>query len=671
MKLEKLILENFLTYEQLEYDFKPYPIQIQGENLTDDNQKTNGSGKSGILTAIERAVTGANSRGVLDNELINFEKDKAKIELIAYCPIRKERLKITWSLTRKSSNKLLIKSKRDDESEYTDERTKFSDTNEGKKIISDWFAISKEDLFNYYFISKKRFKSFFKSTNEEKISLINRFSDASIIDGLDVSLDSDIKETEEEIKVLNDSIIEHNATIKEKESSLEYENNRDLSTEKEQIVQSIKEKVKGKESALKEANLSIEQLNQDNETILTEIDAANDALIDAENALKEYSKTDFEEKRKSIKEEVQEKEKSKKEKDKEKQEKDNSVDKASQIISNLNNQLAGAITCPNCSHKFSLEDENFDYEQAKQKKEQAENIKIKLNKAVSELNDTRTRIQAEIDSILLKRGEIDKLEEKEQEEIRELKKNANKASEKVEELTAKKAKNESKVTELKETVSLHKVSIKQLNEEINSIREPDNKERIKELKDQIKEYNKKIDAVNKEIEQQEEKLSEQKEWKHNFKRFRLHIANQSLEVMQYHTNKFLELMGSDLRVRFEGFKMLANGKTKEEISAKVIREGVERSFDSYSGGEQGRLLFASILANKYMIDSTHPYGGFDFTGIDEIFEGVDSMGLKYIMQSVADIKSSIMLITHVSDEELDSNTIKVVKEYGKSTIKYN
>ena len=128
-------------------------------------------------------------------------------------------------------------------------------------------------------------------------------------------------------------------------------------------------------------------------------------------------------------------------------------------------------------------------------------------------------------------------------------------------------------------------------------------------------------------------------------------------------------MGSDLRVKLEGFRMLANGTIKDEITAKVVRDGVERSFTSFSGGEQGRLLFASILANRYMINKTHPYGGLDFLSIDEIFEGVDGLGLKHLIRSAKQLDVTAMIITHVTDEEASSDVLTIVKENGVSTIK--
>ena len=127
-------------------------------------------------------------------------------------------------------------------------------------------------------------------------------------------------------------------------------------------------------------------------------------------------------------------------------------------------------------------------------------------------------------------------------------------------------------------------------------------------------------------------------------------------------------MGSDLTVKLEGYKVLANGTVKEEITSKIIRN-IERTFSSFSGGEQGRLLFAAILANRHMINSTHPYGGLDFLSVDEVFEGVDSIGLKNLVESAKKLQVAVMIITHVTDEEVSDDVLLIEKINGESQIK--
>ena len=182
MKLDKLILENFLSYDYLEYDFTDKPLLIQGLNKTDEDQKSNGSGKSGMQTGIEFCITASNSRDVRDIELITYGKTSANTQLFATCDVRKETIHINWTIKAKGSNSVVIKLSKDGK-EFTE--VNVSNVNDSKKFILAWFAISRDDLFNYYLINKSRFKSFFKSSNKEKVDLINRFSDASIIEGLE------------------------------------------------------------------------------------------------------------------------------------------------------------------------------------------------------------------------------------------------------------------------------------------------------------------------------------------------------------------------------------------------------------------------------------------------------------------------------------------------------
>ena len=69
-----------------------------------------------------------------------------------------------------------------------------------------------------------------------------------------------------------------------------------------------------------------------------------------------------------------------------------------------------------------------------------------------------------------------------------------------------------------------------------------------------------------------------------------------------------------------------------------------------------------------MINMTHPYGGLDFLSIDEVFEGVDGLGLQSLVQEAKKLQTCIMIITHVTDEEVSEDILKVVKRNGISKI---
>ena len=209
---------------------------------------------------------------------------------------------------------------------------------------------------------------------------------------------------------------------------------------------------------------------------------------------------------------------------------------------------------------------------------------------------------------------------------------------------------------------------KALKDSKKTLKQTDNKELIKQLGEDLTTLKKDKKSKEEESILVGDKIYRRNQWQSNFKQFRMHLANQSLEAIEFHCNRYLAGMGSDLTVKLEGYKVLANGTVKEEITSKIIRN-IERTFSSFSGGEQGRLLFAAILANRHMINSTHPYGGLDFLSVDEVFEGVDSIGLKNLVESAKKLQVAVMIITHVTDEEVSDDILLIEKINGESQIK--
>ena len=131
MRLDKVILENFLTYESLEYNIPRTPLLVQGLNKTEEDQESNGSGKSGMFTAIEFCIASSNSRGVSDKELVMFGQKEARAQLYASCDVRKESIHIDWTIKVKGSNKLTLKIEQDGKWN----EVSFSNVNYGKKAI--------------------------------------------------------------------------------------------------------------------------------------------------------------------------------------------------------------------------------------------------------------------------------------------------------------------------------------------------------------------------------------------------------------------------------------------------------------------------------------------------------------------------------------------------------
>jgi len=714
MKLEKLILKNFLTYEDLEYDFINRPLLIQGRNLTDEGQLSNGSGKSGLQTGIEFCITASNSRGVRDNELISFGQKEANADLIVSCDVRKERIHISWLLKIKGSNQLTI-TRQGFKGNW--EEVSFSNVNDGKRWIMNWFDISKEDLFNYFLINKSRFKSFFESSNKEKVDLINRFSDASIIEGLE---DVDTSILQSKFNQLEREEIQTDTRIEEKKEALHLEKERDLKEEFEEQVEDIncdidkltakrvriEGDIKDSQELCKDLNLHNEEirkdLKDDEKTLslmIRDIDehqekskSIEESLVEAQKLVDDFKGLDHLEKKEQLRDAIEED-------DYEIDSLRDSIisyeDKRDQLltfIQDIDIKLSGTITCPSCTHEFILDG---DIETLNSNKVKANGIMKRALEKIASQQAAQKILNEQVECFYNTIKELKLDEEKSLEgkstflrSLNEIRKNLSNH-----ETVSRRLKKEydreiddqksleDNILENNTKERLEKIKIKSnedlikrgyseidsLKREIKSLKPGSNLSDISLLEEDIKALQLSNDTIRCNRVEVGDEIYKLNQWKNNFKQFRLHLANQSLEVIEYHSNRYLTEMGSDLKVKLEGYKVLASGAIKDEITAVIIRN-VERTYSSFSGGEKGRLLFASILANRYMINKTHQYGGLDFLSIDEIFEGVDSIGLKSLINSAKQLGIAVMIITHVTDENVSDDILVIEKVNGVSNI---
>ena len=192
---------------------------------------------------------------------------------------------------------------------------------------------------------------------------------------------------------------------------------------------------------------------------------------------------------------------------------------------------------------------------------------------------------------------------------------------------------------------------------------------IDKWKKQQEDLQKQLDALEKEIETLEGYNQKDKQWKERVNQFYVYLTNKTLTLIQSHCNHYLDSMGSDLRLKFEGFKTLADRKIKESINATISRgEETEEDYRCFSGGEQGRLVFSTILTYQELINQKSKSGGLDYLQIDEVLDQVDSMGLGLFIHSLENLDKTIYIISQVKTEAPVENTLLIVKEEGKCRI---
>lgn len=161
-----------------------------------------------------------------------------------------------------------------------------------------------------------------------------------------------------------------------------------------------------------------------------------------------------------------------------------------------------------------------------------------------------------------------------------------------------------------------------------------------------------------------------KEQEVHFTLFKSHIARKKIDALSLIVNDFLEKIGSDIRLKLEGFTVTKTGKLRDKISVMVMRDGIDcGSYHKFSGGEKARLNLACILALHTLTNSNCDDGkGLDFIIIDELLDKSDEVGMAIYCEALNKLNQTALLITQGSVSEGYPHKLLIVKKHGISTI---
>ncbi len=666
MELISFKAKNFLSFREIEYTFlNGEPVLILGENKTDEGQESNGSGKSALVAGIEMCIEHSTSQNVNDSDLIYWGQDQSDLSLSINCPLRGETMLIERVLTLKGSmaqlsiNGAIIFS-------FEDKQVKEID-----KYIIEWLGISKEDLQNFYIISKFRYVSFFDASNTALINLIGRFSNSNIIAGVD----KDIMREAEALESDRVLLTEKKNKLLGKLEVYQTSENDELTLDKQELVQRAiddidnKILVKGEEIlVLKERTsakvLIIEGFHQ-------RLINCTDGLDTANKSLKTASMKDglFDSRYAEVDVKI----------DSEKQAKEHVEAKLTNLVQNYKEvaetfheielNLMKSVECPKCHHKFVVGVDVDVYEE-EEAKASCISIIASLDKSMADIKTSIAEFDPKIQE--LKRGRISI--EAEENEVRLIKRNINASIVNIE---REKAEIEAAIAAAKATITGFNTQVADIQQVILELEKSkglvtmetfDNKDRLQAIRQQIIECKTSMIDVEAEDEVLKEAIFDKRQWAYTFKEFTQFLSVKTLKVLQSYANKFLTDMKSDLRVELSGYMMKKDGTLSDKITANIVRDGKSKKSGNFSGGERARLEAAMILTIKRAININHPYGGLNFTSIDEIMESIDSMGVNVLIDSLKGLKQTILITTHVPITAYDCNVLKVVKENGISRI---
>lgn len=152
--------------------------------------------------------------------------------------------------------------------------------------------------------------------------------------------------------------------------------------------------------------------------------------------------------------------------------------------------------------------------------------------------------------------------------------------------------------------------------------------------------------------------------------FKSYIARKKIDALSLIVNDFLEKIGSDIRLKLEGFSVTKTGKLRDKISVLVMRDGIDcGSYHKFSGGEKARLNLACILALHTLTNSNCEDGkGLDFIIIDELLDKSDEVGMAIYCEALNKLNQTALLITQGSVSESYPHKLLIVKKHGVSTI---
>lgn len=659
MKPINLEAKNFLSWAHLKYSFEDRVIALSGDNKTEEDQGGNGSGKSGIQQMIYYAYTGNNIRNVLDRKLVRRGTEEAWVLLETYCPQRKETLEIQRTIPIKGSSKLSLK--------INGNPVNFANVMDGNRFILEWLAISPEDLKSYYIICKECYKSFFRSSNTEKLALISRFINFSYIDETKDVINSQIdalnakkRSYEQEKNILEGKLIVYS-------EQLEKELNRDLKKEREEKIASYEAKIHALADEVETIDKGIEERNQTYNELSRKAAEKEEFLKLLENKRKDLPDiTSFQETIKELKDELFQLKESQNTYLNKQEINNHTRGKIKQELQKIHINLAGKITCPKCKHEFlTLKDTSLELELAKQKKLFKEDKDLAARDV--EITNQLKEYEAVISDYIAAKNSVEEEEEEARDKIRGLENQISSATSDLSSVRLKMKsiteRNENALTLLedraKEVENLEK-KINQVDEEIKDIDTKFIEDKITEITGNIKVESDKITEIT-------DQIFKKNQWINRFKEFKMYLAIEQIKNIQAQANTILQKERSDLRLIIESFKKDSKGNVKDEITPYVFREQAE-SFWYYSGGERARVEIALILAIQTMINATNRYGGLKLLYLDEITEGLSEEGLYNVIEALNFIQYPVLITTQVSNQNVKCAALKVEKVDGISRV---
>jgi DNA repair exonuclease SbcCD ATPase subunit len=623
---ERLKLVNFMSHRDSEFVFeRGVATMVYGVNKSDEGAVSNGSGKSAILEGISVALINASLRKSSTKDLVTDGEIESTQYLSLSNPVLDQKLEITRTIFSNSkSGKLSILLNGEEPN------IDLTNVDDGNKYILSQIGIAREDLLNYFLISKEKYEPFLGISDTKKKAIIARFSQATLIDPAFTELDQEIDVINEELEAYDRQQDVINGKIEVYESEINSFSMDELEQARSNKIEAFKTTHDSNKNKVQEETDCIELLKpsvkelQDEIKDIESVDYAEE-IKSLELKLKDNSNTIFEEREE--------------------------LNGLIELETKVRKGLLDAVKCPSCSHEFSIANEKLNVEKARDRHGAIKGAIKEVEESIQQLNKKKGLINSEIGDYETKSSEFRK-------KRRDL---------------------ETRLSSIERTIERHEINISNLQKDnlsvtkaIQDLREKQIEDKRVEFKSQIKKLNSKIASI---VESAETaiKLKEKKSHlKQTMTKFKTYLANKAIGAIEANANEYLQNTKTNLSVQIDGYKMTRTGKLRENITATILRDGLAAgSYTRLSSGEKARIEISIIMALQKLINGSADHGkGMDLTWLDEVIESVDNSGIGGIMKSLNSIDQTIVVITHGTFDEVYPHTVSVIKEDNVSNIVY-
>lgn len=372
-------------------------------------------------------------------------------------------------------------------------------------------------------------------------------------------------------------------------------------------------------------------------------------------------------------------------------------------IDELSNKLAGTITCPACGHEFLVAHPGFDIEAGtkdlRMRQQQLSEINGRIEageQQTEEVEMRQSRIRAERRTLEDDRhgweqrlsdhersvhGAADNVECAERNrkrvhaEIAALQEEIDGIRRKVFDevfgfIDERNAALDREKRKAGEDIRAAECAVETLLETVREVNEAATTDLTQSLRAAMKQEKQRSTQTAKRKFEVDDKVRALEVQRERFVQFKTYLANTKIEALGRVTNEFLAGIGSDIRVRFDGYTMLKSGKVREKISVSLLRDGVDcGSFGKFSAGEAARVNLATILAMQKLVNANCDDGkGLDLLVLDEILEAVDEAGLASMFEALNALGGTVLVVSHGNVAEGYPHKLVIVKEHGESRI---